>query len=306
MKPKDINYYFALSSVDSSAFLLANDDKNITIYHSKDDGLSWPIIYTIPSAQIINYNTNAVDFTDENTLFFPIEMNNQINRLTLNPFSWLASRINSELTIENIKMIDYERGIAGNSNQIFITKDSWENYNTIKVNNLQCLWYDDNESITYVSSSPQAVFHKSLDKGQSWETVKIGDFAVTKLYFIDNNTGIVIGNIVDTNSSPFVYKDIIYRTSDGGKSWKEVLNSTRNERSELNDIVFSDTKLGIATGTSNSVYTTNDGGLSWQKQTLIQSINSPPRITHCGFTKSKFIISVDNLGLYFIDFKKVK
>lgn len=306
MKPVNINNYFAFSSLDSSIFLFANDDMNITIYQSKDDGNSWPKILVIPKVPVFNYNTSTVQALDENNLFFPIELNHQINRFTLEPYSWLASKINSESTIDKIKMIDYDRGIAGNSSQIFRTKDSWINYTTIKVSDMQCLWYGKDESIAYVSNSGSAEYHKSKDNGVSWDSVSLGTFTANRMHFIDGDIGIVIGNVVDTSSSPAIYEDIIYRTSDGGGSWSEVLNSTRNERSELNDIVFINSKLGIATGTSNSIYTTNDAGLTWRKQYVEPLYGTLTRNTHCGYTKTKFIISVDWLGLYSIDFKLMK
>ena len=197
-------------------------------------------------------------------------------------------------------MIDFNKGIAGNKNQIFITNDSWINYKTIEVYDLQSLWINSNESISYVSNSEIVEYHWSNDKGLNWESVEISDFESTKLYFNDDNLGFIIGNIIDTVSNSTLYVDIIYRTSDGGKTWLEVLHNIRNERSELKDIDFKDSYKGIATGTSNSVYTTKDGGITWNKQIIEPLIGSPSRNTKCGYTNNKFIISVDHLGLYFI------
>lgn len=308
MKPININSYFALSSLDSSILLFANDDKNTTIFKSIDDGNTWFKIYYLPKTRIFDYNLSTIDVYNENTIFFLTTFNTQINRLTFKPFSGTASKINSEIGINDIKMIDYERGIAGHYTQLFITNDSWINCKTIKVSGLRSLWYRADESISYVSTHDfdATKYHTSEDKGISWQTTKVGDFTAKKLYFIDDNIGFITGNIVETKSIPTSYQDIIYRTSDGGKTWLQVLDDKKNSQSELNDIVFKDAKLGITTGTSNSVYTTNNGGLTWKKQNVSTQSGNKIRNSHCGFTASKFIISIDDMGLFYIELKNIK
>lgn len=299
------NFYFSIVNADSNVYLLSNDDNSLTVYKSNNDGLGWSRIYYIPKSYAISYYTNTIDIYDENTMFFPIESNNQINRITITPFTGQASVIKSDFAIDNIKMIDFNKGIAGHKSQIFITKDSWINCKTIQVEGLQSLWYKEEETIYYVSTSElgQTKFHITNDEGNSWQTFPVGGFESRKLYFIDSNIGFITGNI---NTSQTSYRDIIYRTSDGGKSWEEVLNNARNERSELNDIVFKDSNIGITTGTSNSVYITNNGGLSWQKQTIEYSAGFITQNSNCGYTKNRLIISVDYKGIYYIDIKKIK
>ena len=74
MKPANTNNYFALASVDSTTFLFTNDNKDVNIYQTKDNGDSWPIIYSIPSSSILNFNSTNVEVLDENNLFFAFEV----------------------------------------------------------------------------------------------------------------------------------------------------------------------------------------------------------------------------------------
>lgn len=302
------DYYFAIISQDSSTYLFSNDDKEITIYKANRDGILWSQIYFLPKNRIVDFDAITVDVLDENTIFLPTIFNNQINRISFNPFSGTASKINSEFAIDNIKMIDFNRGIAGHNSQIFITKDSWINCNTIKVSGLQSFWYTIDETISYVSTNElgQTEYLTSTDDGISWQTTKVGDFTAKKLYFKNDNLGFITGTVIETNLTPTTYTDIIYRTSDGGKTWLQVLNNKRINRSELSDIVFKDAKLGITTGTSNSVYITNDGGLTWQKQDVEPLNGVNIRSSHCGYTESRFMIAVERKGLFYIDMKKIK
>ncbi len=58
--------------------------------------------------------------------------------------------------------------------------------------------------------------------------------------------------------------DIVYRTRDGGKSWKRVMDTLRASfPSDIQDIGFYDENNGVVVGRNGKVLMTNDGGESW-------------------------------------------
>jgi photosystem II stability/assembly factor-like uncharacterized protein len=56
---------------------------------------------------------------------------------------------------------------------------------------------------------------------------------------------------------------VLHKSTDGGRSWREVLRADSN----LTDIAFTDKYSGWVVGWGGIIYHTHDGGLLWQKQT---------------------------------------
>ena len=93
--------------------------------------------------------------------------------------------------------------IAGHNTQLLITDDSWINCKSLNINGLKSLWYNSDEIISYIStsSSMSTNYHVSLDNGETWEITNVGNFKATKLYFIDDNIGFIIGNLFNSDTS---------------------------------------------------------------------------------------------------------
>lgn len=88
------------------------------------------------------------------------------------------------------------------------------------------------------------------------------DTAVFALHFIDRQNGIFIG-INEENQSDSAS---IYRTSDGGATWKVV--HSRQDGKMLWRIHFVDSKRGWVFGEGGQLLRTVDGGLTWTRQNL--------------------------------------
>lgn len=98
---------------------------------------------------------------------------------------------------------------------------------------------------------------KSTDGGITWEKL---DFYISQtewnfndVYFIDNNTGFI--------AAGKNYKGMIYKTTDGGENWSEILSTSY----EIKSITFIDATFGYATGISGKAWKTTDGGDSWSE-----------------------------------------
>ena len=98
------------------------------------------------------------------------------------------------------------------------------------------------------------VILRSEDKGISWIPDKTrGDF-FKAVDFPDSITGYVAG---DYGS--------LHKTTDGGKSWKKIKNSSTffNKNNRFNDISFINNKTGAIVGKNGLVWYTNNGGDTW-------------------------------------------
>ena len=89
----------------------------------------------------------------------------------------------------------------------------------------------------------------SNDGGESWDVLE-GGMAGRDLYFVNADTGFVVG-------------DGIYRTTDGGRTWTEVLGDPGYR---FNAVHFANASSGLAVGLLGLIFHTRDGGLTWESQ----------------------------------------
>ncbi|MFA7325727.1 MAG: T9SS type A sorting domain-containing protein, partial [Candidatus Kapaibacterium sp.] len=83
-----------------------------------------------------------------------------------------------------------------------------------------------------------------------------------------NNIGFITGGIINAGDSK---DDAIYKTTDGGNSWYEVLNQYNQPASwGIYDIVMVKDKYGIATSKTGLVYNSTDQGETWEFDILNQ------------------------------------
>lgn len=75
----------------------------------------------------------------------------------------------------------------------------------------------------------------------------------SSVYFIDTNTGYVVGN-----------QGGIYKTTDGGATWEAKTSGISNT---LHSVYFIDSNIGFVVGSSGKILKTTDGGANWSVQT---------------------------------------
>jgi len=117
------------------------------------------------------------------------------------------------------------------------------------------------------------------------------------MYFQDSLNGIVVGdryaNIANTSY------DMIHKTTDGGKTWVEVLNEYRPRKFGLQYVDFCDRDNGIATGMGGKVYWTHDGGSSWVQDSSGVIFNADPTILHVAYLSKYTALIADFEGRIF-------
>ena len=105
--------------------------------------------------------------------------------------------------------------------------------------------------------------YRSDDGGEIWQPIleTFGDErAITAVNFLDEQHGFVAAQ--HSAVGPSQKEGIIYRTTDGGKTW----DSTITDDGILFDIQFFNPALGYAVGNHASIYVTTDSGKTWKSE----------------------------------------
>jgi photosystem II stability/assembly factor-like uncharacterized protein len=101
---------------------------------------------------------------------------------------------------------------------------------------------------------------KSVDGGMTWKFLYNFPQRVTNILFMDELTGFAVGRPkVNTG----IHKDVIYKTTDGGISWENKLDTIVKGKAGLKQIYFSDKNNGVALGLGWDLWRTSDGGDNW-------------------------------------------
>jgi len=135
------------------------------------------------------------------------------------------------------------------------------NISIIDSNNLKLLVVK-----SWDSSSTYYKMIQTNDGGNSWNinNTDTNTFnGAQSMLFVNKDIGyIVCGQQIAKFSSTM--RCVIYRTSDGGKNWKRVLDTLNGKnQSGLHCIVFGDSLNGMAMGRWGSMWRTTDGGIHW-------------------------------------------
>jgi hypothetical protein len=157
-------------------------------------------------------------------------------------------------------------------------KYSYLNLNIIDDKNIICLAQDSLSDTTNWTADPSTwhpmkrksyLIKTDLD-GKSWYLSENNLSSISQpigIYFISPDIGWCIGmdNIrYDITLSNFLYKCLIYKTTDAGKNWVKQLDTLSPKlKGYLNNILFKDKNNGIVIGPSSMLYETTDAGQHW-------------------------------------------
>ncbi len=138
--------------------------------------------------------------------------------------------------------------------------------------------------------------HRSIDNGQTWTELS-GD---GNLFMINSLPVVAVNEMTFYKVGPFG----IRRTTDGGKSWRLLIDGMAGTR--LKDLIAFNGRLYAHTG--NVVYQSTDEGASWKKisiterftgkvTTITHESSKPDRARISHFFNSKLVVDDNNLYL---------
>jgi photosystem II stability/assembly factor-like uncharacterized protein len=171
----------------------------------------------------------------------------------------------------------YTRDTAG-TYRLHISKDGGKTWNTQTINNTGngVVKMRTPQKISLMGSGPTQV---SADGGNTWDTFSrpkpLGNGFETGVSFTSPSTGYAVGR-KDTIKGDW-QKALIFKTTDGGRTWKRVFAKVLPSRlSPIPDgffsIAFANQKKGIAVG-RGAIVRTKDGGDTWMLDSIGSSLD---------------------------------
>jgi len=184
-----------------------------------------------------------------------------------NPSFWSDAYGPSFRHLKAVEILDNDRfiGIGGNeTNDAISTIIYSDNLGTnwqFAMDNINAILQDvDFTSLTtgYTVGWSGNIW-KTNDTGDNWSQITVpgnaGNRNYNGCYFMDDNTGVVVGGNESMDSI-----QTIVRTSDGGNNWSVISD---NLGSWLRAVHFYDANTGLAVGDRGTILKTVDGGLNW-------------------------------------------
>jgi len=211
--------------------------------------------------------------------------------------SW--SELNWPASLNNLTAVRYGAFPAGDS--WYIAGGQWPAKNKLdvdchRINAKTCLKMPKNFQNKQVKRETMAqgyyaVMSKSTDQGKSWENIHhwAGEFYFNGMDCFNSLTCMVTGEGFqqDGSSKP---GGRILGTTDGGKTWTEILFNGAPQAS-MGDVKYVSETEAWAAGSETSkgglfgvIYHTTDGGKTWTKESLIAGVGDIPSIDVVGNT----------------------
>jgi hypothetical protein len=202
--------------------------------------------------------------------------------------TWDSTNLNTR-DLKKIKFIDENYGVAfGGYKTLFKTYNGGQDWEKIDLD-----YYDENQEINGTSevyfeligkdSLIVFIYHyrdttnihytsfSTIDGGITWEAGGVIPYWAGEPSFLNMNEGWLAGRF-KTDASK--YNDIIFHTTNGGKTWETQLDTFIAPQYGLNGIYFLNRKEGIAWGDGRKIWRTYNGGKSWnQEAVIIEDIN---------------------------------
>jgi hypothetical protein len=281
------------------------------IYKSEDQGRNWYLLSKFEN----NLYSSDMSCPDSSNIFLSFKYTDTILKSTNSGQNFELINLNliSRIGIEYVSMFNKNVGVLTNT-FILITKDGWESFKEFRLDTSygKIMSYRNpvmlNDSIVFVTTGTNNKIHilKLNINSIEYELNKVDEFSFSNsnLFKVNDNLLFISGksNTISGGSG----HDAIYKSKDGGKNWRRVLdlyndrkfNDTLRNPFGLQQIAFKDSLTGIAVGQFGTIVYTYDGGESW----IYESVNPPdlriPPTMMVRYAGSVPIIATFNGDLY--------
>lgn len=160
-------------------------------------------------------------------------------------FSWVE--IDAEGDFRDIFFLDENVGYVAGASGLFKTVDGGENWELVYKANMVKIWFLDEDTGFFTSSSNFPWLFKTVDGGENWEKSLQGRWFMT-VFFVDENLG-------------WAGSDYgLSKTTDGGENWESIESIGGTP---VRDIDFLDENTGIVSCYGGKSFMTNNGGGIW-------------------------------------------
>ena len=288
-QPSD-GYVRSLDCSDSNNCFIITAGSNLTeILTSSNKGKTWKLQYRrdskIYDPPYVNNLRGGVSpspshffiyFFDIGEIHKSIDSGRTFKRITL---------YEGRNTLDALDMRDTNLGIALNYYNIYVTFDGWETFETRergipKYNNflylefisdsiVQCICNNSEKTVKYTGASivNYNIYTDEFEELHQF-LPKVGQVYSDSYGFMDivsDSVSYVSGRRLLGLGDQQV--DLIAKTTDGGRTWKNVLDKEYEPLWGLLAISFYDENNGFISGRSGKLLMTNDGGQTWKYET---------------------------------------
>jgi len=243
-------------AINNYGHLFVGCSGNGGILRSTDNGDSWTYVYPVYTIQIQEASTVFIDANDD--IYFPTYDGKGVIKSTDNGDTWIE--LSEGLGYK------YLRAVAENMNGFMFTGGDYALY---KSNSSGTNWFSVGVPVCSVKkiaiNSNDDIFagvwgvNRSLDRGQTWETINNGlsGFDV-KAFAIKQDGTFFLGCGISDWAYP---NPCIFRSSDNGNSWTVIENGIQRHDVEA---IAVDTSGNVYAGNYYGVYKSTNNGDSWE------------------------------------------
>ncbi|MGE5480930.1 MAG: YCF48-related protein [Chloroflexota bacterium] len=195
-----------------------------------------------------------------------ITSNNKVFSTSNAGETWEKIYENKKHSYYGSKLIDTCLFLIDDGGNLTLTSNNGTSWDTLKLSETELTSISYSNGEIWISSYDNKL-HKSKDLGRNWETMdlNIKDRYILDIFFINKNTGWLTTG-----------ENEIFKSTDGGITWKLQLNGIPNPYSQFEPIFFVyffDELRGIAGSANSKMYETFNGGDSVTSVTEIADIN---------------------------------
>ena len=271
--------YDLLTCLDSNnCYAIGDLNDRIILYKSTDQGLSWTeefekydnqntFFRNVFNCKMIDSNYFYITYTDRVALDLTTDGGKSFKTIT---FGELSERSNEYFYDLSVFSKTISAGISLSS--LIYTNDNWESY-TIQeipdsINSIVPLFHLDSNNIIFRRFNDFnldfILFNKINEKWSIWSRgeKRVNEYEkLVYLQFINDTLGYACGHQNILNSEFAI--DLIWKTTNGGKSWVKIMTQLNEPKLGLRRISFQNEKHGIVIGNWGKILETTDGGESW-------------------------------------------
>ena len=273
------------------------------ILKSTNKGLNWNRVY-LDSIISWNYAQN-ICYPTENYCIATCS-NNYILKTTDGGIHWEEKLINlpkSTNGIVYISLLDSLYGVIGTYKDIAYSNDGFKTYKiltfprklmptAIKIISPKKIYIVVANSASFLEYD--AITDSSVEYPNSFPKYELPYNIPESIYFSDSLYGFVAGlRKANIGNSKF---DMIHKTTDGGRTWVEVLNAYNNPQFGLTEIDFCDKENGIAVGQFGKIYWTHDSGNTWVQDSNKEILYNQAAVLHAVILNKNTALIADFTG----------
>ncbi len=272
------------------------------IIKSSDAGISWMAVYcdtTLFVSKMVTPRDLAYPTKD---FCIATSDSNYYVKTTDGGKTWKEYQVDTlfeDFGLQHVSMYDDKYGIMTSAHFMYISYDGFETWKQVSLP-LWCyittIFMISPNIITLIgivydgNPNYDEKFLKSTDAGKTWVEYPYPDHKFPeRLRFVDSLNGFVAGSYQIIGGSR--YADLIYKTTDGGESWVNMLDTICFRPFGLQDMDMYDKDNGIAVGQGGKIYWTHDGWNSSERDSNAMIYKQqPPTMRTCILGKNTALI----------------